>query len=127
MQRDHVGDAGDDAVAGGRRETPGALGGRADLDVGIEVDAFPDHAFKGTVGSLSPGTGAQFSILPPQNATGNFVKVVQRIPVRIYFDSNDKFVRKLKAGMSAYTTIDTGHRRSLGALLGFAKASANQD
>jgi membrane fusion protein, multidrug efflux system len=95
--------------------------------VGIEVDAFPDHAFKGTVGSLSPGTGAQFSILPPQNATGNFVKVVQRIPVRIYFDSNDKFVRKLKAGMSAYTTIDTGHRRSLAALLGFAKASANQD
>jgi membrane fusion protein (multidrug efflux system) len=95
--------------------------------VGIEVDAFPDHEFKGTVGSLSPGTGAQFSILPPQNATGNFVKVVQRIPVRIYFDSNDKFVRKLKAGMSAYTTIDTGHHRSLGELLGFAKASANQD
>jgi membrane fusion protein (multidrug efflux system) len=95
--------------------------------VDIEVDAFPDHAFKGTVGSLSPGTGAQFSILPPQNATGNFVKVVQRIPVRIYFDSNDKFVRKLKAGMSAYTTIDTGHRRSLGALLGLAKASASQD
>jgi membrane fusion protein, multidrug efflux system len=95
--------------------------------VDIEVDAFPDHAFKGTVGSLSPGTGAQFSILPPQNATGNFVKVVQRIPVRIYFDSNDKFVRKLKAGMSAYTTIDTGHRRSLGTLFGFAKASADQD
>jgi membrane fusion protein (multidrug efflux system) len=95
--------------------------------VDIEVDAFPDHAFKGTVGSLSPGTGAQFSILPPQNATGNFVKVVQRIPVRIYFDSNDKFVRKLKAGMSAYTTIDTGHRRSLGSLFGFAKASVDQD
>jgi membrane fusion protein, multidrug efflux system len=95
--------------------------------VDIEVDAFPDHAFKGTVGSLSPGTGAQFSILPPQNATGNFVKVVQRIPVRIYFDSNDKFVRKLKAGMSAYTTIDTGHHRSLGELLGFAKADASQD
>lgn len=95
--------------------------------VDIEVDAFPDHAFKGTVGSLSPGTGAQFSILPPQNATGNFVKVVQRIPVRIYFDKNDKFVRKLKAGMSAYTMIDTGHRRSLGDLLGFAKAHASQD
>lgn len=95
--------------------------------VDIEVDAFPDHAFKGIVGSLSPGTGAQFSILPPQNATGNFVKVVQRIPVRIYFDSNDNFVRKLKAGMSAYTTIDTGHRRSLGDLFGFAKAHASQD
>jgi membrane fusion protein (multidrug efflux system) len=95
--------------------------------VDIDVDAFPDHAFKGTIGSLSPGTGAQFAILPPQNATGNFVKVVQRVPVRIYFDSNDKYVRKLKAGMSAYTTIDTGHRRSLAALLGLQPAAANQD
>jgi membrane fusion protein (multidrug efflux system) len=92
--------------------------------VSIEVDAFPDHVFKGSIGSLSPGTGAQFAILPPQNATGNFVKVVQRVPVRIYFDSNDKDVQKLKAGMSAYTTIDTGHRRSLAALLGFAPAAA---
>ena len=95
--------------------------------VSIDVDAFPDHVFKGTVGSLSPGTGAQFAILPPQNATGNFVKVVQRVPVRIYFDSNDKFVRKLKAGMSAYTSIDTGHRRSLAALLGLSPAAADQD
>jgi membrane fusion protein, multidrug efflux system len=95
--------------------------------VDIDVDAFPDHVFKGKIGSLSPGTGAQFSILPPQNATGNFVKVVQRVPVRIYFDSNDKFVQKLKAGMSAYTTIDTGHRRSLAALLGFGPASAAKD
>jgi membrane fusion protein (multidrug efflux system) len=95
--------------------------------VTIDVDAFPNHVFKGTVGSLSPGTGAQFAILPPQNATGNFVKVVQRVPVRIYFDSNDKYVQKLKAGMSAYTSIDTGHRRSLAALLGFSPAAANQD
>jgi len=95
--------------------------------VTIEVDAFPDHIFKGTVGSLSPGTGAQFAILPPQNATGNFVKVVQRVPVRIYFDSNDKFVKKLKAGMSAYTSIDTGHRRSLASLLGFSPAVAAKD
>jgi membrane fusion protein, multidrug efflux system len=92
--------------------------------VTIDVDAFPNHVFKGTIGSLSPGTGAQFAILPPQNATGNFVKVVQRVPVRIYFDSNDKYVQKLKAGMSAYTTIDTGHRRSLAALLGFSPAAA---
>ncbi len=95
--------------------------------VSIEVDAFPDHVFKGTIGSLSPGTGAQFAILPPQNATGNFVKVVQRVPVRIYFDGHDKDVLKLKAGMSAYTTIDTGHRRSLAALLGFSPAAAKQD
>ena len=95
--------------------------------VSIDVDAFPDHVFKGTIGSLSPGTGAQFAILPPQNATGNFVKVVQRVPVRIYFDGNDKHVQKLKAGMSAYTTIDTGHRRSLAALLGLSPAAASQD
>jgi membrane fusion protein (multidrug efflux system) len=95
--------------------------------VTIDVDAFPGHVFKGTVGSLSPGTGAQFAILPPQNATGNFVKVVQRVPVRIYFDSHDKYVRKLKAGMSAYTSIDTGHSRSLGALLGFSPAAAAKE
>jgi membrane fusion protein, multidrug efflux system len=100
-----------------------AIGQQVDID----VDAFPDHLFKGTIGSLSPGTGAQFAILPPQNATGNFVKVVQRVPVRIYFDSNDRWVQRLKAGMSAYTTIDTGHRRSLAALLGLSPAVANQD
>jgi membrane fusion protein (multidrug efflux system) len=95
--------------------------------VTIDVDAFPDHVFKGTIGSLSPGTGAQFAILPPQNATGNFVKVVQRVPVRIYFDSNDSYVQKLKAGMSAYTSIDTGHRRSLAALFGFSPAVAAKE
>jgi membrane fusion protein, multidrug efflux system len=95
----------------------------------LEVDAFPDHVFKGYVGSLSPGTGAQFAILPPQNATGNFVKVVQRVPVRVYFDMNDPLVKKLKAGMSVYATIDTNHKRSLASLLGLhsASATANQD
>jgi membrane fusion protein, multidrug efflux system len=95
--------------------------------VTIDVDAFPNHVFKGTVGSLSPGTGAQFAILPPQNATGNFVKVVQRVPVRIYFDRDDKYVQKLKAGMSAYVAIDTGHHRSLKDLLGLASAAAKED
>ena len=94
--------------------------------VTLEVDAFPNHVFKGKIGSLSPGTGAQFAILPPQNATGNFVKVVQRVPIRIYFDETDKYVRKLKAGMSVYATIDTGHRRSLAGLLGLS-ATAGQD
>ena len=65
---------------------------RSGQPVTLEVDAFPNHVFKGNIGSLSPGTGAQFAILPPQNATGNFVKVVQRVPVRIYFDENDKLV-----------------------------------
>jgi membrane fusion protein (multidrug efflux system) len=95
--------------------------------VEIDIDAFPDHTFKGTVGSLSPGTGAQFAILPPQNATGNFVKVVQRVPVRIYFDQNDPFVKKLKAGMSAYATIDTGHKRSLAGLFGLRSAAAKEE
>lgn len=95
--------------------------------VEIDVDAFPNHAFKGTVGSLSPGTGAQFAILPPQNATGNFVKVVQRVPVRIYLDYADPFVKRLKAGMSTYTTIDTRHHRSLAGLLGLSSAKAGQD
>ncbi len=90
--------------------------------VTLDVDAFPDHSFKGTVGSLSPGTGAQFAILPPQNATGNFVKIVQRVPVRIYFDSHDEYVRKLKAGMSVYVSIDTNHRRTLAGLLGLSSA-----
>ena len=95
--------------------------------VTMSIDAFPDHTFVGKVGSLSPGTGAQFAILPPQNSTGNFVKVVQRVPVRIYFDNNDKAVQKLKAGMSTYVWIDTGHRRSLAGLLGFSSATAKED
>lgn len=94
--------------------------------VTLEVDAFPNHVFKGKIGSLSPGTGAQFAILPPQNATGNFVKVVQRVPIRIYFDETDKHVRKLKAGMSVYATIDTGHKRTLAGLFGLS-ATAGQD
>ncbi len=94
--------------------------------VTVTVDAFPDHVFKATVGSLSPGTGAQFAILPPQNATGNFVKVVQRVPVRIYFDASDAAVRKLKAGMSSYVSIDTGHRRSIAGLLGLTSATAEE-
>jgi membrane fusion protein (multidrug efflux system) len=93
--------------------------------VTMSIDAFPDHTFKGTVGSLSPGTGAQFAILPPQNSTGNFVKVVQRVPVRIYFDANDPAVRKLKAGMSTFVW-STGHKRTLAGLFGFSSASAQE-
>src|SRR5215470_16338108 len=96
-------------------------------EVTLEVDAFPNHVFKGKIGSLSPGTGAQFAILPPQNAMGNFVKVVQRVPVRIYFDRDDRMVKKLKAGMSVYATIDTKHKRSLAALLGLRPAVASHE
>jgi len=78
--------------------------------VTIEVDTFPDHVFKGTVQSVSPGTGSQFSILPAQNASGNWIKVVQRVPVRIVFDK-DETTRLLRTGMSASVSIDTGHSR----------------
>src|SRR5262249_42700059 len=68
--------------------------------VSISIDAFPEQSFRGTVSSISPGTGAQFAILPPQNAIGNWVKVVQRLPVRISFDPGQN-VTLLRAGMSA--------------------------
>ena len=87
--------------------------------VTVVVDAFPNHTFKGRVTSLSPGTGAQFAILPPQNASGNWVKVVQRVPIRITFDP-DESTQKLRAGMSAYVSVDTGRSRSLMALLGLS-------
>jgi len=76
----------------------------------LAVDSFPNHTFQGTVIAVSPGTGAQFSILPPQNATGNWVKVVQRVPVRIAFDK-DEDTRLLRSGMSVNVEIDTGHSR----------------
>ena len=94
--------------------------------VTLEVDSYPNHTFKGTVGSLSPGTGAQFAILPPQNSTGNFVKVVQRVPVRITLDNSDPMVKRLKAGMSTYVWIDTNHQRTLAGLFGFSTASAKE-
>ena len=82
------------------------IGQKATLD----VDSFPDHTFKGTVVAVSPGTGSQFSILPPQNASGNWVKVVQRVPVRIAFDK-DENTKLLRSGMSVNVEIDTGHSR----------------
>jgi membrane fusion protein (multidrug efflux system) len=57
--------------------------------VWIEVDAFPQRKFRGHVDSIQAGTGAQFSLLPPENAAGNYVKVVQRVPVKIVFDEGE--------------------------------------
>jgi len=76
----------------------------------LDIDSFPDHTFKGHVVAVSPGTGSQFSILPPQNATGNWVKVVQRVPLRIAFDK-DEDTHLLRSGMSVVVDIDTGHSR----------------
>ncbi len=90
---------------------------RTGQQVTMSVDSFPGHIFRGTVTAVSPGTGAQFSILPPQNASGNWVKVVQRVPVRIAF-APDQDTKYLRSGMSVTVEIDTGRSRSLGKLIG---------
>lgn len=95
---------------------------RVGQKVTLDVDSFPDHTFQGTVASVSPGTGAQFSILPAQNASGNWVKIVQRVPVRIAFDA-DEDTRFLRAGMSVNVAIDTKRSRSLAGLLGLTSTA----
>jgi membrane fusion protein (multidrug efflux system) len=80
----------------------------------VALDAVAGRALKARIVSLSPGTGSQFSALPPENATGNWVKVVQRLPVRLQFDpSLDVSDLPLRAGLSATVTVDTRHRRRL--------------
>lgn len=75
--------------------------------VAVSIDALPGTAFTGRVESFSPATGSIFSLLPPENATGNFTKVVQRVPVRIALDITSEAVRLLRPGMSAVVDIDT--------------------
>jgi membrane fusion protein, multidrug efflux system len=95
--------------------------------VSITIDTFPDRTWQGEVAAISPGTGAEFAILPPQNASGNWVKVVQRVPVRIAFSAGQS-TDVLRAGMSAIIKIDTGRQRSLQALLGLhADAGEGRD
>jgi membrane fusion protein (multidrug efflux system) len=78
--------------------------------VSISVDALPQHAIKGTVASLSPASGAIFSLLPPDNATGNFTKIVQRLPVRIEVPAAIAAQRVLRPGMSVIVSVDTKPR-----------------
>ncbi len=73
----------------------------------VEVDAFPDQVIDGVIESLSPASGAEFSLLPPDNATGNFTKIVQRVPVKILLDANNPIVKLLRPGMSVLAKIDT--------------------
>ncbi len=94
--------------------------------VTIFVDGFPERPFTGAVASVGPGTGAEFAILPPQNANGNWVKVVQRVPVRIEFDRGQK-LSALRAGMSVTVEIDTKRQRSLAALFGAGESLAGED
>ena len=76
--------------------------------VDITVDSFPDEKLKGHVERISPASGSQFALLPPDNATGNFTKVVQRVPVRIVIDKNQPLLERLLPGMSVVTNIHTG-------------------
>jgi membrane fusion protein, multidrug efflux system len=80
---------------------------RVGQPVSIEVDALPGIELSGRVASFAPGTGAQFSVLPPQNATGNFTKIVQRVPVRIAIEARSEVRRLLVPGMSVQVTVDT--------------------
>jgi len=88
--------------------------------VEIEVDTFPGQIFRGRVDSLAPASGQEFALLPPDNATGNFTKVVQRIPVKITFDAGSPLAVVLRPGMSVVPTIDTKAETQL------AAASANR-
>ncbi|WP_454797323.1 HlyD family secretion protein [Novosphingobium lindaniclasticum] len=85
---------------------------RAGQHATVRLDAFPDRAFKGHVESFSPGTGSSFAVLPADNATGNWVKVVQRLPVQIAIDESAGDL-PLGAGLSVHVEVDTRHERRL--------------
>jgi membrane fusion protein (multidrug efflux system) len=78
----------------------------------VLADAYPDHPFKAVVEAIAPATGAEFAVLPPQNATGNWVKVVQRVPVRIRVEQGAE-QPALRAGMTVAVSVDTGVSRGL--------------
>jgi membrane fusion protein (multidrug efflux system) len=79
----------------------------------VTVDTYPDMQWKGSVESVSPAAAQEFSLLPAQNTSGNWVKVVQRIPMRVRVDTSDKSLPPLRAGMSVEVDVDTGHARGL--------------
>jgi membrane fusion protein (multidrug efflux system) len=79
----------------------------------VSVDTYPDAQWSGTVESISPAAAQEFSLLPAQNTSGNWVKVVQRIPMRVRVDTCDKGLPPLRAGMSVVVDVDTGHTRGL--------------
>jgi membrane fusion protein (multidrug efflux system) len=85
---------------------------RAGQPATVDIDTYPDKTFKARIASVAPGTGSQFSALPPENATGNWVKVVQRLPVRLELEEAFPAL-PLHSGLSATVEVDTGHRRSV--------------
>ena len=86
---------------------------RPGLPVTVTVDTYPDAEWHGTIESISPAAAQEFSLLPAQNTSGNWVKVVQRIPMRVRVDTSDKSLPPLRAGMSVEVDVDTGHTRGL--------------
>ena len=91
----------------------------------VVLDMHPDVTWDAEVESISPATGAEFAILPPQNASGNWVKVVQRVPVRIEFDPTED-LRDLRAGMSVTVDIDTGRQNTVLSALGLTSKAAER-
>jgi membrane fusion protein, multidrug efflux system len=79
--------------------------------VEMHIDALPGHALHGVIDSFSPGTGSQFALLPPENATGNFTKIVQRVPVRIRIDTGPETRSVLMPGLSVTVDVDTRSAR----------------
>jgi membrane fusion protein (multidrug efflux system) len=79
---------------------------RPGLPVSVAADVLPGRVFHGHVVSLAPATGAQFSVLPPENATGNFTKIVQRVPVRIQLDGDASTLGALRPGLSVTAEVD---------------------
>jgi membrane fusion protein, multidrug efflux system len=81
---------------------------RVDDTADVRIDTFPNRVFHGKVEQLSPASGSQFALLPPDNATGNFTKVVQRVPVKIVFSPGQTYLDRLRSGFSAVVTVHTG-------------------
>ena len=81
--------------------------------VTVTVDTYPNMEWHGTVESISPAAAQEFSLLPAQNTSGNWVKVVQRVPMRVRIDASNKSQPALRAGMSVEVDVDTGHSRGL--------------
>jgi membrane fusion protein, multidrug efflux system len=86
---------------------------RPGQSVTVTVDTYPDQSWHGTVESISPAAAQEFALLPAQNTSGNWVKVVQRVPMRVRVDTSDQKMPPLRAGMSAEVAVDTGHARGL--------------
>jgi membrane fusion protein (multidrug efflux system) len=84
---------------------------RPGQSVTVTVDTYPNREWHGTVESVSPAASQEFALLPAQNTSGNWVKVVQRVPMRVHVDTSDKSLPPLAAGMSVEISVDTGHKR----------------